>query len=118
MDDPNNVLVNAALVGMLIPVLTAIGHLLKGIPALRSVPEWLPLINAVFGVVIAVAYTWARAHDAHMPPTAVELVLAIIAGVIAGQLSGRVYDAVYTSLARDKGALRAARIMRAKPKRP
>lgn len=117
MDDPNNVLVNAALVAMLVPILTAIGVLLKGLPPLRRVPEWLPLINAGLGVLIAVVYTLARAHDARTPPTAVELVLAVIAGIMAGQLSARVYDAVYTSLSKQKGEVRAARMLRASRRR-
>lgn len=117
MNDTPNVLINLALVTALVPVLTAIGQLLKGLPGLRSVPEWLPLINAVLGVVIAVGYTLARASSGGAPATAVELVLAVIAGVIAGQLSAKAYDAVYTSVARDKGELRAARIMRSTPKR-
>lgn len=117
MDDVNNVLVNAALVAALVPVLTAIGQMLKGLPGLRSVPEWLPLINAALGVVIAVAYTLARAQSGGQPATSVELVLAVLAGVMAGQLSARVYDGLYTSLSRDKGPVRAARIMRATPKR-
>jgi hypothetical protein len=91
--------------------------MLKGLPGLRSVPEWLPLINAALGVVIAVGYTLARASSGGTPATAVELVLAVLAGVMAGQLSARVYDAAYTSLARDKGPVRAARLMRTTPKR-
>jgi hypothetical protein len=118
MDDPNNVLVNAALVAMLVPVLTAIGQVLKGVPALRSVPEWLPLLNVLIGIGIAVAYTFARANTAGVPPTAMELLLAVIAGVMAGQLSARVYDAAYTSLSRSKGATRAARLMRTTPHPP
>ena len=117
MDDPNNILVNAALVAALVPILTAIGQMLKGLPGIRSVPEWLPLINAALGVLIAVGYTLARAQSAGVPATAVELVLAAIAGVMAGSLSAKTYDAVYTSLAREKGELRAARLMRTTPKR-
>lgn len=117
MDDTTNVLVNAALVAALVPVLTAIGQLLKGLPGLRSVPEWLPLINALLGVVIAVGYTLARASSGGAPATAVELVLAVIAGVMAGQLSARVYDATYTALADSKGQVRAARLMRTTPRR-
>jgi hypothetical protein len=117
MDDLNGFLVNAALVGALVPVLTAIGTMLKALPVFRAVPEYLPLVNVGLGIAIAVGYTLARAQSGGAPATSVELVLAVLAGVMAGQLSARVYDAAYTGLAKDKGPVRAARIMRATPKR-
>jgi hypothetical protein len=47
-----------------------------------------------------------------------EIMVAAITGFIAGQASARVYDAVYTSLAKSKGPVRAARLMRTTPKPP
>lgn len=117
MDDLNGFLVNAALVAALVPVLTAIGQLLKSLPGLRAVPEWLPLILAGVGIVLAVGYTLARAQSSGTSATSVELVLAAISGVMAGTMAARTYDAVYTSLAREKGPVRAARLMKTTPKR-
>lgn len=114
MDDATNVLVNTVLVGLLIPVLTAIGQLLKGIPYFAAIPQWLPLLNAILGIVIAVAYTFARAQSAGVPPTAMELLLAVIAGVLAGQASAQVHDAATMAFGPSKKSIRTERLAMAK----
>jgi hypothetical protein len=110
MDDTHGVLVNTVLVAALVPVLTAIGQLLKNVPYFAAIPQWLPLINAVLGIGIALAYTFARTQPTGLPPTAMEVLLAVIAGVLAGGWSGRVHDAATMAFGPSKESIRAERL--------
>lgn len=88
-----SLLLNMALVGALIPLLTAIGEMLKRFPAFQVAPEWLPIVNCGLGVAFAELYTFAS-H----PPTSLEVAIAGFSGLAAGLASAHLYDAVRSTM--------------------
>lgn len=85
-DAGSTAIINAALVAMLIPILTTIGQAYKG--PLHVPDDWVPLINALIGAILAVVYSLGTAQATTWGPVAI----AAISGAFAGFSTGKAYD--------------------------
>ena len=109
MDDPGNVGLNAGLLVLLAFGLVALGQVLKLLRPVRSVPEWLPLLHAILGALVAWGLTGARTGGTVPPATAVEIGLALLGGALAGLASGPLYDALAMTLLARHAVIRQRR---------
>jgi drug/metabolite transporter (DMT)-like permease len=85
-DSGTTLIVNAALVAALVPILTVIGQAIKG--PLHIPDDWMPLVNAVIGAALAVVYSLQTGQAQTWGPVA----MAAISGAFAGFTTGKAYD--------------------------
>lgn len=85
-DSGTTFVLNGALVAALVPILLAVGQAYKA--PLHVPDDWVPLINALIGAILAAVYTLASGQASTWGPVAI----AALSGAFAGFTSGKAYD--------------------------